>query len=730
MAAGNITSEISFSGREFYTQGIEKENNYTVFGTVSSVNLLNKNGLRVEINADSAKVDSLLLHRRVRLYCDIKTEDINGLYKLYSVIAPGNNISASGIFAKGRTNRNPGEFDYNSYLHLYGITGIVYVYRTSDFIILNNSKEFLPDLLFRIRKSIAEKLSLYHDFNAASLMKGLLLADRSEMNDETKTEFINAGVVHVLAVSGLNVEYILLLCVILLGRLTVFPKSWITILSLIFFLLITGISASVFRAVLMSGIVIIALITGRSTSALNSMALSAFVLLSVFPFYIFDPGFQLTYSAVFSMAIFYPIFNNKLQLIPYKTVKILAQLAALSLSAQIGTIPFTLYFFGKLSFTSLAANLIVIPFIGIIVGVGIASLLFAYLIPVLGLYYGAINSLLVKLLYFIVHISGSDSFSFIRIRNFSLYNSIIYYIVLICLVYYYTKFSNVLAKGLLIVFLSADFYILSAIDKKELLTKNELNVMMIDVGQGDSFLFRFPDGQTALIDAGNATFNFDNGEKVILPLLNYLDIPVIDYAFVSHVDSDHYSGFVSLVQAGIIKKLYKPDPDTSMSRDLKFECFLKKNNIPVSYYRRSVIRLGNARIYLLDNFRPPVNKHSSNNDRSSLLKIVYGNTSFLFTGDLSKKAERFYASEYNSYLRSDVLKVSHHGSKTATSVEFLDFIRPKFSMISAGIKNKYRHPSAEVLYKLHYFNSRILRSDKLGAVLLRSDGYSVNQVIW
>jgi len=84
----------------------------------------------------------------------------------------------------------------------------------------------------------------------------------------------------------------------------------------------------------MSGFVIIGLITGRSTSAINSMALSALVLLAFYPFYIFDPGFQLTYSAVFSMAVFYPILNNKIKLIPSKSLKFLAQLAALSLSAR------------------------------------------------------------------------------------------------------------------------------------------------------------------------------------------------------------------------------------------------------------------------------------------------------------------------------------------------------------------------------------------------------------
>jgi competence protein ComEC len=728
--AGNHSSEICFSERQFYSGNIEKENSFTLYGTVESIYLINKSGLRFEINADSASVNKFMLHRRVILICNVKDENYKKLDSLYSSVSPGNKICVSGTLIKGRSCRNPGEFDYNKYLHLYGITGILNVYNSDDFKILDHSKNWCSDLLFRVRKSIAEKLSLYHDFDAASLMKGLLLADRSEMNDETKIEFVNAGVVHVLAVSGLNVEYILLLCIILLGRLNIYPKSFLTILCLILFLFITGIQASVFRAILMSTMVIIAYITSRSTNVINSLALSALILLTFFPYYLYDPGFQLSYAAVLSMAVIYPYFHRGICNIKNKVLKIFAQLIALSLSAQIGTIPFTLYYFGKLSITSLAANLIVIPFIGILVGIGIASLLSSYFSPFTAICYGSINSLLTKLLYFIVHISGGENYSFIWIRNFSLYDSIVFYLLLIALMYLYKRFSNSTARLLLIVFLIADYITISSFDNRDLLTKNKMNLMMIDVGQGDSFLIKFPNGETALIDAGDASMKFDNGEKIILPLMNHLNIPAVDYAFVSHIDSDHYGGFVSLIQAGRIKRIYKPELDTSLSRDIKFENFIKKQNIPITYYHKSVIKIGNARIFVLNNKFIHFRKNNSNNDKSSLLKVLYGKTSFLFTGDLGINAEKYYSSLYNFNLRSDVLKVSHHGSKYCSSLNILNYIQPHFALISAGIKNKFNHPSKEVLTRLRMFHANIMRSDKQGAVLLKSDGNAVSQINW
>jgi competence protein ComEC len=253
---------------------------------------------------------------------------------------------------------------------------------------------------------------------------------------------------------------------------------------------------------------------------------------------------------------------------------------------------------------------------------------------------------------------------------------------------------------------------------------------MIDVGQGDSFMIKFPDGETALIDAGESSMKFDNGGKIILPLMNHLNIPVIDYAFVSHIDLDHYSGFVSLIQTGRIKRIYKPELDTSLSIDIKFENFIMKQNIPITHYNKSVIKIGNARVFVLNNNLIHFRKNNSNNDKSSLLKVVYGNTSFLFTGDLSNIAEKYYSSLYNNYLRSNVLKVSHHGSKYCSSLNILNNIQPQFALISAGIKNKFHHPAKEVLARLRMFHANILRTDKQGAVLLKSDGESVSQVNW
>ena len=147
-------------------------------------------------------------------------------------------------------------------------------------------------------------------------------------------------------------------------------------------------------------------------------------------------------------------------------------------------------------------------------------------------------------------------------------------------------------------------------------------------------------------------------------------------------------------------------------------------------YNKSIIDVGNAKIYILNNPYDFEYSNLSGNDKSGVLKIVYGSTSFLFLGDCESPAEYYLASNFGNILDSDVLKVGHHGSKTGSSEAFLNLVTPKISLISAGIKNKFNHPSEDVLYSLTKLNSKIYRTDFSGAVLLQSDGNSINKINW
>ena len=710
-------------------ESLHKTKNFVASGKVIDVELKRNDKVEFLFSADSVFVKGILAGRDIKLIGRIKEESRKKLDSIYDNILPGNLISITGNFTKGREMRNPGEFDYSKFLRDEGISGIITAYNVQDFKILNNKTSFLQSKIFQIRKSIYNTILNLQSGETASLLKSLLLADRSDIDYETKTEFINTGVIHVLAVSGLHTGFIILFLLLIFGRLNIYLRSIAVITGLILFMFITGLPVSVFRASVMAIIIIIAFIFNRTTNLFNSLTLAALIILVIIPDEIYSPGFQLSFSAVLSIGVIFPLFQMKIKELNIKNsfLKYTILLLAVSLSVQIGTLPITLIYFGKLSLIALATNLIVIPLIGLILLVSIVTLIINIISPFAAGVYAAANDVFTYILFTLIKTVGDFKYSFIWVRNFSMYDTLIFYFLLILFLFYFKRFQSAAAKFSLLFLIIINFLIFSSLDNKELFRLGELNLLMIDVGQGDSFLLQMPGGKTALIDAGQTTSYFDNGEQVIIPLLNHLGINKIDYGFVSHLDSDHYGGFVSLIHEKRIKKIYKPPVDSSDKNDFKFEKFLQQNNIPFSYYNKSVLKFNNSRIYFLFN---NLNNNFSKNNRCGIIKIIFGKNSFLFTGDAETKREKILMAEYKTFLKSDILKVGHHGSPSGTSSDFLNVVKPKISLVSAGIQNKFGHPSKKILNRLKLIKSKIYRTDKLGAVLLRSNGDSAYCVNW
>jgi competence protein ComEC len=728
---GNHYSYINQRSISPQIKDIDKVKDVTVTGIINKIDLIRKNELILYVSTDSIFAEKLFISDEVLLLCKIQL-DANSLYNLYANLEPGNRVNLKGFYYKGRERRNPGEFDYNAYLNSNSIAGILKISDSKSVQITSTEQDILKNTLHQIRKAIDEQLKKYHDLETFSLLRGLLLADRGEISYETKTHFVDAGVIHVLAVSGLNVGFIVLIFLLIFGRMNLFFRSGITIAGLIFYLVLTGATPSVFRATVMAVVLIVAFLSNRSTHLINSIAIAALVILIIDPNELYDAGFQLSFAAVISMMLIYPFIEtiiNRLS-VKNKIIKYFLVAIGLSLSAQIGTLPFTFYYFSKFSTVSLFANLIVIPAIGVITGIGIVTLIFSPLIPPISIYFGAANNILTGWLFDIINFAGSLKFSYINIYDYSLVDSILFYVISFITIILYMKLKHKVLKIITVVLFIINIFVYSKIDDRNLLPDNYLSIMMIDVGQGDSFLIKFPNGKTALVDAGNTTSTFDNGERVIVPLLNYLGVNKIDYGIISHIDTDHYGGFVELVLQGMIGEVFKPEIDTSLSKDKRFEEFTRKRGIPIRYFKEEKMAIGNAAIYFLYDEKIKNISGESTNNRSGLFKIVYGETNFLFTGDVEKDVEKFYSDKYRYFLDSDVLKVGHHGSKTSSSNEFVKYVSPEFSLISAGFKNKFGHPVEDVIQRLEAEGSTIYRTDLNKAVILRSDGQDIKLINW
>jgi competence protein ComEC len=705
--------------------------NAVAYGRISDVNLIRADRLIFYLQTDSVKIQNISANYQAHLICTVK-DSKRRLLELYNLIKIGNDISVVGTIAKARDKRNPGEFDYEKYITERGIHGLMIIYKANDITFLTNRTEYFSQFVFELRKSIDDLINYFHNESTTALLRGLILADRSLIDYDIKNEFINAGVIHVLAVSGLHVGFIAIIFVFLFKRFSPYLRYGFTIVGLFLFLIITNSPTSVVRATIMAAIMILSPLTGRNYNSINALSLAALVILIYAPSQIFDPGFQLSFSAVLSIVILYPPISKYIFSLNIKSpiLKYILLFCAVSLAAQIGTLPFTLIYFHRLSVVSLIANIIVIPAIGLVVGLGILTIILGPILAWFGFVFGSANELLTYFLFSFVRFIGKPESSFISIQQFSIYDSILFYLFILVIFMLWKKLSTVTAKLIFVMLISTTLLIGFKLDNFDLLPENNLSVLTIDVGQGDAILIKFPNGKTALIDAGDASDYFDNGERVILPLLDFLGIDKLDYGFISHVDSDHYKGFHSLIKKNCISVIYKPKLDPKENKDVELEKFITSYNIPIKYYAKSEINFENAKLYILNDTLSGFFQSMGSNDRSGMIKIQYGETSFLFTGDAGLRVERYYLENYRQFLESTVLKAGHHGSKTSSSQEFINIVKPKFAIISSGILNKFKHPHFEIIDRLQKSNTKILRTDKNGAILLRSDGYKVENINW
>ncbi|MBM4170940.1 MAG: DNA internalization-related competence protein ComEC/Rec2 [Ignavibacteria bacterium] len=701
------------------------------YGKITDLNLIRADRLIFYLLTDSVKIQDYTAKYKVQMICTVK-DSKRRLQELYNSIKIGNDIRVVGTIARARDKRNPGEFDYEKYITEKGIHGLMIVYKTKDIMFASHNTKHIHQFVFEIRKSIDDLINYFHNESSASLLRGLILADRSLIDYDIKNEFINAGVIHVLAVSGLHVGFIAIIFVFLFKRFNPYFRYGFTIAGLILFLIITNSPTSVVRATIMALVMILSPLTGRNYNSINALSLAALIILIFSPSQIFDPGFQLSFSAVLAIVILYPPINKVIYAmnIKFSVINYILLFCAVSLAAQLGTLPFTLIYFHRLSIVSLLANIVVIPTIGLVISIGILTIVLGPILSWFGLVFGSANELLTYLLFSFVRLIGKPESSFISIQQFSVYDSILFYFFVLLVFMLWKKLSTIITKFIFAVLLCITLFLGFKLDDFELLPDNHLSVLTIDIGQGDAILIKFSNGKTALIDAGDATEYFDNGERVILPLLNFLGIEKIDYGFISHVDADHYKGFYSLIKHNRISSIYKPKLDSLENKDVELEKFISSYKIPIKYYAKSQIDFESSKLYILNDTLSGYFQSMSSNDRSGMLKVQFGESTFLFTGDAGIRAEKYYLENYVHFLESTVLKAGHHGSKTSSSQEFVDIVKPKIAIISAGILNKFKHPHFEILDRFGKSNTKILRTDKSGAVLLRSDGIKVEIINW
>ncbi|MBI2619256.1 MAG: DNA internalization-related competence protein ComEC/Rec2 [Ignavibacteriales bacterium] len=627
--------------------------------------------------------------------------------------------------------RNPGEFDYGRLLALSEIDGVLRATRVA-LRSGQSGKLSLRRWFNRVRSKLGEILEFHHGAEQASFLRGVMLGDRRSIPAELKQSFIDTGTIHILAVSGAHVAIVGLILYLVFGlfRMPRIAVILMTMGGLLFYMMLTGASSSIVRATIMGCVILGGRLMERRTDVYNSICVAACIVLLWRPLQLFDVGFQLSFAAVLSIVYFYPRLSELLRRIPAEWEEIRGltrvwQVFAVSFAAQLGTLPFSAHYFERFSVISLAANLIVVPMVGLNLMIGSLTLAASFFSNAGASVYAAVNQVLANVLLGAVRVAADVPHASVETGAFTLKAAILYYLVLfglfnlgrparlkpvvLCIMVILTEsvFGNVAERG-----------------------ERVMRVTTLDVGQGDSHLFQFPNGAILLLDSGPAGPGFDAGARTIGPFLRRKGISTIDAIVMTHPHADHTGGVASLLDEFRVREVIEAEPGARSRFHSELQKIMDKKSVKrMAGVGSEISPDPSVRLYVVHPLWNKDSTHSANN-RSVVLKLVYGATAALFTGDAEREAEEQMRRRFGAFLDSDLFKVGHHGSITSTTETFLDGITPEFAIISVGRQNKFGHPSNEVIERMQRRGVEIVRTDREGAAVFESDGNIWKRIHW
>ena len=665
-------------------------------------------------------------------------------------------LTLTGVFRQPSARRNPGGFDYRAYLARHGVVGTI---EAKGLLRVGEQRGFPPlrwieALRIRTESLIDEIYTPVGDVEAslhAQILSGVLLGKRSEIPTETLEIFRNSGTFHVLAVSGLHVGLIATFCYGLFSCFRL-PKRMIavlTIMAVLIYACLIGFRPSVFRASLMTILFLGATLMDRDIDIYNVLAFAALVLLLINPQYLWDVGFQLSFVAVASIVYFVPKMEKPLRglwkaaeasdsgheisemtKIRCGVVKWVVLSYLVTIAAQIGTGPLIAYYFFRAYPLGIVAGPFAVGLVSVIVAVGIISVCVGFLWFPLANLLGLVNHGVISVFLGVIATFG-DASAVIKVTPPTLGVFVVYTACFLGIAHWRFVYRQWRIASLIGLSVAALWVWDAAFQEKGKL----LEVTTLDVGQGDAAVVRFPDDRVVLIDGGirrryyderkEGWVEYDMGKRVIEPYLDYRGIREIDMVVLTHPDLDHGGGLGYILEnfrVGEVIGVSDMPLESPVHRRL--HALVNMRNIPYRFpYAGEIPFTPTATLEVLH----PIDADSVNlldadtNDDSLVLKMSYEEIDVLFTGDIGEKAEaRLVAS--GADLRSEILKVPHHGSRTSSTPKFLEAVQPGCAIFSLGQRNAYQLPHREVVDRYRARGTLMLRTDVSGAITIRTDG--------
>ncbi len=637
-------------------------------------------------------------------YAD-KTYECNEIIYLYSEDPPeytfGDIIRVVGKIEKPEQAKFSGAIDFNVFLRSEGIIGSVFTNKT--FVTRIASDINLYDRILAIRYIISDRIDSFVSGDGKELLKGIAIGDISGFSDEMQSAFVKSGISHITAVSGMNVTMLVSFVMFMFSFSGLKRKIRlsVSIVAVVIYAIITGLAPSIIRASVMIILMLVASLFDRTDDAITSIVLAASVILFINPYSVFNVGFLLSFAAVIGIRVFSPYINKYLQKILPNFV---ADVAGVTLCAQIATLPILVYMFNSVSLVAPLTNLVVVPVVDILFIGTFAMLFVGLIIPQLAVAVGAVLGIIADFVVVVSKAFAAFPFATVIVKSPDLI-WLFTYLIILCIIYLSLKNKRIyklpsLAAGIIIT-LSLTFSFIPA---------KTFEITFINVGQGDCIYVSCPGGEKFLVDTGRDEYDS-------VSFLRHNGITHLDKVFITHIDSDHTGGLESILESVSVDEVVLPN--ITHTETVLFGKSIAAANVRYADYTDEFI-FGDCTI---DVFWPGEKLFDEDikNNNCLGLNIEYKGRNFLLMGDIEEKAEEMIINKFK--VDADVIKAGHHGSSDSTSDKLLETMAPEYAVISVG-ENSYGHPSKEVLTKLERYNCNIIRTDINGSVtfVVNKDG--------
>ena len=634
----------------------------------------------------------------------------------------GDIIEISGSLRIPFKSTNPSQFDYGSYLKNFNIYSVLYVNDEDTYKIISEKQPAKWKFMNRLNKMRTDILKVHSKYLKSpnlEILGGIVFGDDAVPPPEyIKKSFVNSGLLHILAASGMNVGFIFAFWVFMLKRLKIPYRARILsgMLIVILYTLMTGLGPSVIRAALMLLFVLAGKLIDRDAHSVSLLSLVAVLMLIYNPAYLNDVSFQLSFFVTFGLIT---TAQTVMQKFPSAIPDWVKAMIVIPVIAQIWVVPIQMFYFNTISLYAVFANIISSILLSVISFMGFLSSILAIIKPIADIMCMSFDFILNYFLITLISISdffGSLPHCIIQTTHPNIFQILIYYTMLLCATYL-IKFDKY--KKALCVLGVTSLILLCTTARIE--TK-DLTITAFDVQNADCFLIKTPEQKYFFIDTGKAPYKSGNSQAKII-MLKYLadnGIKDIEGVVVTHFDNDHSGGVVDIISNTNVKTLYlnSRDTETMTARNIFKTAKEINQNLIIAQNNKVIYKEPD---FVIKTYKADAQGKNKSNENSILTLVTYKKFNMLFMGDGG--IEAYEQIKGNLPTNIEILKVGHHGGPNVVNERMINELGIKTSLISTGT-NHFGHPNKGTLDVLR--DTNIIRTDYLNSIKLSTKGNEYN----